>query len=54
MPAANVIGNAIRASLRASVVLTGRLPDCRLFILDADFEYYRRNGHQVIPPLRPE
>ena len=35
------------------VRLTERLPDCRLFTLDADFEHYRRNGRQVIPLLRP-
>lgn len=35
------------------VRLTERLPDCKLFTLDADFEHYRRNGRQVIPLLRP-
>lgn len=35
------------------VRLTERLPDCRLFTLDADFEHYRRNGRQVIPLLHP-
>jgi len=35
------------------VRLTERLPDCRLFTLDSDFEHYRRNGRQVIPLLRP-
>jgi predicted nucleic acid-binding protein len=35
------------------VRLAERLPDCRLFTLDADFEHYRRNGRQVIPLLRP-
>ena len=35
------------------VRLTERLPDCRLFTLDADFEHYRRNGRQVIPLLGP-
>lgn len=35
------------------VRLSERLPDCRLFTLDADFEHYRRNGRQVIPLLRP-
>jgi predicted nucleic acid-binding protein len=35
------------------VRLTERLPDCRLFTLDADFQHYRRNGRQLIPLLRP-
>lgn len=35
------------------VRLTERLPDCRLFTLDADFEHYRRNGRKTIPLLRP-
>lgn len=35
------------------VRLTERLPDCRLFTLDADFEHYRRNGRQLIPLLCP-
>jgi uncharacterized protein len=35
------------------VRLTERFADCRLFTLDSDFEYYRRNGRQVIPLLRP-
>lgn len=35
------------------VRLTERLPDCRLFTLDDDFEHYRRNGRQIIPLLRP-
>ena len=35
------------------VRLTERLPDCRLFTLDADFEHYRRNGRHLIPLLRP-
>ncbi len=35
------------------VRLSERLPECRLFTLDADFEHYRRNGRQVIPLLRP-
>jgi predicted nucleic acid-binding protein len=35
------------------VRLTEILPDCRLFTLDSDFQYYRRNGRQVIPLLRP-
>lgn len=35
------------------VRLAERLPDCRLFTLDSDFEHYRRNGRQVIPLLRP-
>lgn len=35
------------------VRLTERLPDCRLFTLDSDFEHYRRNGRQVIPLLHP-
>lgn len=35
------------------VRLSERVPDCRLFTLDADFEHYRRNGRQVIPLLRP-
>ncbi len=33
--------------------LTERIPDCRLFTLDGDFEHYRRNGRQVIPLLHP-
>jgi predicted nucleic acid-binding protein len=38
----------------ASLVrLTERLPDCRLFTLDADFEHHRRNGRRTIPLLRP-
>jgi len=35
------------------VRLTERLPDCRLFTLDADFQHYRRNGRHLIPLLRP-
>ena len=35
------------------VRLTERLPDCRLFTLDADFEHYRRNGRHLIPLLHP-
>lgn len=35
------------------VRLSERLPDCRLFTLDTDFQHYRRNGRQVIPLLRP-
>jgi len=35
------------------VKLTERLPDCRLFTLDADFQFYRRNGRQAIPLLCP-
>ena len=35
------------------VRLSERLPDCRLFTLDANFEHYRRNGRQVIPLLSP-
>ena len=35
------------------VRLTERIPDCRLFTLDSDFEHYRRNGRQVIPLLPP-
>lgn len=35
------------------VRLTERLPDCRLFTLDADFEHYRRNGRHLIPLLQP-
>ena len=35
------------------VRLTERLPDCRLFTLDAGFEHYRRNGRNLIPLLRP-
>ncbi len=35
------------------VRLTERIPDCRLFTLDSDFEHYRRNGRQVIPLLHP-
>ena len=35
------------------VRLSERLPDCRLFTLDADFAHYRRNGRQVIPLLSP-
>jgi len=35
------------------VRLTERLPDCRLFTLDADFEHYRRSGRHLIPLLRP-
>lgn len=35
------------------VRLSERLPDCRLFTLDSDFEHYRRNGRQTIPLLHP-
>ena len=35
------------------VRLSERIPDCRLFTLDADFEHYRRNGRQTIPLLYP-
>src|SRR6266446_2199899 len=35
------------------VRLTERLPDCRLFTLDADLEHYRRNGRHLIPLLHP-
>jgi uncharacterized protein len=35
------------------VRLSERMPDCRVFTLDADFEHYRRNGRQAIPLLSP-
>jgi uncharacterized protein len=35
------------------VRISERIPDCRLFTLDSDFEHYRRNGRQLIPLLKP-
>ena len=35
------------------VRLSERIPDCRLFTLDSDFEHYRRNGRLIIPLLQP-
>ena len=36
------------------VRLAERLPDCRVFTLDADFAHYRRSGRHAIPLLTPE
>lgn len=35
------------------VRLSERIPDSRVFTLDADFGHYRRNGRQAIPLLHP-
>ena len=35
------------------VRMSERFADCRVFTLDSDFEDYRRNGHQLIPPIKP-
>jgi predicted nucleic acid-binding protein len=35
------------------VRLTERYADSKLLTLDADFEYYRRHGRQIIPLISP-
>ncbi|MFM9888789.1 MAG: type II toxin-antitoxin system VapC family toxin [Burkholderiales bacterium] len=47
------VGTPMSLADACLVRLAERMPDCRLFTLDSDFEHYRRNGRQTIPLLFP-